>query len=139
MAYATLADLIAAFGEQEMLDLTDRDEDGVADAAVLASAQARAQSVIDGYLAGRYALPLAAPYPAALSGADADIQRYLLYDNEAPDRVKEAFGWAMNWLKDVASGKVALDLPAPVTGSYGGAAGYLAPERVWSADALAGF
>ena len=140
MAYATLADMVAAFGEDEMLVLADRDDDGVADPAVIESAQARAASLIESYLASRYAVPLAT-VPAAVAGRAADIQRYFLYDNEAPDRVKELFDAAVLWLRDAAAGKVQLNLPAPAgsPGGFAGSAGYLAPERVFSGSMLAGF
>lgn len=139
MAYAELTDLIAAFGEEEILALADRDDDGVADATVIASAQSRSQSLIDGYLGGRYGVPVVSPYPVVLVGVDADIQRYLLYDNESPDRVKEAYQFAISWLRDVAAGRVVLTLPAPATGTAIGSAGFLAVERLWSPDTLVTF
>lgn len=139
MAYAALTDLIAAFGEDEILALADRDDDGVADSTVIASAQSRSQSLIDGYLGGRYGVPVVSPYPVVLIGVDADIQRYLLYDNEPPDRVKEAYQFAIAWLRDVATGRVVLALPAPATGTAIGSAGFLAAERLWSPDTLATF
>lgn len=140
MAYASLSDMISAFGEEEILMLADRDEDGAADSDVIASVQARASSLIDSYFSGRYSVPIAV-VPAVVAGMAADIQRYFLYDNEAPDRVKELFDIAVLWLRDVASGKVTLQLPDPAgTGiSYGGSAGYLAPERIFSDRMLAGF
>lgn len=78
MAYATISDLIDAFDEVEVLQLADRDDDGTADADVIALVQERSQSLIDGYLRARYALPLSAPFPAIILGIDCDLQRYFL-------------------------------------------------------------
>ncbi|MDP2805447.1 MAG: DUF1320 domain-containing protein [Gallionellaceae bacterium] len=58
MSYAALSDLVAQFGDREVLALTDRNGDGVADAPVYGMALQRASNTIDAYLAARYPLPL---------------------------------------------------------------------------------
>lgn len=63
MAYATQNDLVdAAGGAAAFLQLTDIDDDGVADADVVTRAQAAAEGWINSFL-GRYALPIASPTP----------------------------------------------------------------------------
>lgn len=54
--YATKVDMIAEFGESEVIALTDRGGVGVVDDDVLARGLERATSEIDGYLAGRFQL-----------------------------------------------------------------------------------
>lgn len=62
MAYATQADLdFAAGGAERWLQLTDWNDDTVADASVVSAAQAAADGWIDGYLRMRYATPIASP------------------------------------------------------------------------------
>lgn len=51
MAYCTRADLVTRYGEQELIDLTDRAGLGVTDDDVIAAAIARAEADIDGALA----------------------------------------------------------------------------------------
>lgn len=63
MPYATEEDItLAAGGTKKFVELFDWDDDGTADANVLAAAQAWADAEIDGYLRNRYEpLPVAAP------------------------------------------------------------------------------
>lgn len=135
MPYATQTDLEDAFGAAEILQLADRDGDGLPDAGFVAAALDRADSLIDGYLAGRYALPVS-PAPAVLTATACDLARYWLYDDAAPDRVRQAYEDAVAWLKDVAAGKVLLQLPAAGAGVSSGSPDWDAPDRTFSFDAL---
>ena len=63
MPYATQADMIERFGEREVIALADRDMNGVIDAAVVSSAIALAGHEIEGYLSGRFTLPLSTVPP----------------------------------------------------------------------------
>ena len=113
MTYATQAHLEAAFGADEIRQLTDRDGDGEPDADFIGSAISRTEGVIDGYLMGRYALPLAV-IPGVLVAYACDIARYLLYENAAPEYVRQNYDDALRWLRDVASGKVLLSVAMPL-------------------------
>jgi phage gp36-like protein len=48
--YSTATDMVLAYGEQRMLTIADRDDDGVVDAAVVAGAIARADEFVNSYL-----------------------------------------------------------------------------------------
>jgi phage gp36-like protein len=62
MAYATQAQIqMAAGGPERFVQLFDWDRDGVADANVIAEAQARADGWIDGFLRLRFSTPVANP------------------------------------------------------------------------------
>lgn len=126
MPYATQSDLVEHFGEDELIELTDRDTPpaGVIDAAVLAHAQAAADSEIDGYVAMRHALPLAA-VPPRLTHLACDIARYHLYTAAVPDLVAQRYHDAIAWLRLVARGEVSLGLP-----ELSGAAGMGLAEMV---------
>ena len=139
MAYASLTDLIDAFDEVEVLQLADRDDDRVADPDVIASVQGRTQSLIDGYLSGRYALPLDPPYPPVIVGIDCDLQRYFLSDNQASDRVMDGYNKSMDLLKAINAGKVLLSLPAPTAEDFAGTISVVAPDRIFTRDTMAGF
>jgi phage gp36-like protein len=84
MAYATQDDMVAAFGEREVVALTDRDLLGVIDTSVLMAAIELAGDEIDAYLNGRYALPLVNP-PRLLTRLACDIARYRLSGSEAQE------------------------------------------------------
>lgn len=105
--YCTQQDMIDRFGEEELIQLTDRDGEGVVDSNVLDRAIADAAAEIDGYLATRYKLPLAETHPA-LPRLATDIARYLLYDDAATDKVQERYDKAIAFLRDVARGTVSL-------------------------------
>ena len=138
MTYATLTDLQDAFGETEILQLTDRDGAGTPSAGFVAAVLARADALIDSYLLGRYALPLD-PTPTVLVATACDLARYWLYDDAAPDRVRQSYEDAMSWLRDVAAGRVLLQLPAASPEQSAGSPDYGAPDRVFSPETLAAF
>lgn len=143
MPYATAQDLIDRFGEQELIDLTDKGitPQGVINALVLDGAIADADAEIEGYLIGRYALPLAT-VPGVLTRIACDIARYHLYDDLATEQVRDRYEDARRLLESIASGKVQLGLPGstgatPVAGSPEVDTG--TPDRVFSKDTLEGF
>lgn len=107
MTYASQQNMIDRFGEDELIQLTDRDSLGAIDAAVVARALADADAEINGYLSTRYTLPLS-PVPAVLEKLACDIARYQLFENKAVDTVKERYENSIRFLKDVVSGKVTL-------------------------------
>lgn len=111
MAYCTASDLIAEFGEQTLIDLTDRADPpaGVIDTVTLDRAIAAADAEIDGYLAVRYLVPIA-PAPVRLVGVACDIVRYRLQPDRVTDDspVLRRYKDAVVWLKDVSAGKSVL-------------------------------
>ena len=108
MSYLTTTDLIIAFGEDEILQLADRDHDGVMDDAVIEDAKAFADSHIDSYLREKYSLPLAV-LPANLKGFACDFARYRLYQDQPTQTVQNRYDVGCFYLKDVARGLVNLD------------------------------
>lgn len=138
MAYATQADLEDAFAADEIRQLADRDRDGVADSNVIAAVLARADSMIDSYLGGRYALPIT-PIPTVLMATACDLARYWLYDDAAPERVRDSYEDAVGFLKDVSAGRVLLQLPAAAADASAGSPAYSAPDPVFSSDTLASY
>jgi len=107
--YCSQDDLIKRFGEGELVDLTDESSTGAVDASKVTQAITDASASIDGYLAGRYQLPLA-NVPAVLNRLAADIARYFLYDNGASEQVQKRYDDAITFLMAVSKGNVALGL-----------------------------
>ncbi|MBI2313581.1 MAG: DUF1320 domain-containing protein [Betaproteobacteria bacterium] len=107
MTYATQQDLVDRFGSQEILELTDRASAGSIDATVVARALADADAEIDGYLIGRYALPLAST-PRVLTLVACDLARYRLYEDRATDAVRQRYEDQVRFLRALADGKIAL-------------------------------
>lgn len=111
MAYATLADLVARFGEAEIVQRTDRAYASVIDAAVAQRALDDAKAEIDGYLAARYKLPLPT-VPALLGRLACDIARYRLWEDLASEEVRKRYEDARRLLENLSRGTVSLGLPA---------------------------
>lgn len=139
MTYCTLDDLTDLFGEAEILQLTDRDQDGLPDAAYVAAVLADASAEMDAYLRVRYALPLSET-PARLRAVACDIARFRLYPLAVPEAVRQRYEDSRLYLKDVAAGRAQLDLPTPpATASDTGAPASDAPDRQFTATTLAEF
>jgi phage gp36-like protein len=81
--------------------------DGFADAGVVDAALASADHLIDGYLAGRYTLPLT-DIPPLLTDIAGAIARYRLWKDRASDQVRIDYEDAVATLRRIASGEVQL-------------------------------
>lgn len=113
MSYASKANMLTRFGENEVIALTDRQNLGVIDDTVLDGALAEADAEIDPYLAPRHKLPLA-NVPKILTGFACDIARYRLCGAGVTetDEVRNRYKDAIKFLDSVASGKLGLGLDA---------------------------
>lgn len=114
--YATVTDMIARFGETHMIRLS-RPEDRTAqtvDAVKIETALADVSAVIDGYIRGRYLVPVAAP-PAEIVRAACVLARYDLAQGEhmePSDEMTAARKDVIGWLENVSRELVNLDIPA---------------------------
>jgi phage gp36-like protein len=105
MGYATQADLEARYGAEEILQLADRNRDGVIDAGVIDRALADADAEINGYLGGRYQLPLA-DVPQIINVYACDIARFRLYNDLATEEVRKRYEDAIKFMRMAGEGKV---------------------------------
>lgn len=129
MGYATQADLVTRYGQDQILVLADRDNDGETDADVVAEALANADAEIDGYLASRYELPLS-PVPPILVRLACDVAVWHLCDTDslATDLRRKKYEDAVAILKRLSSGDMSLGVtPEPPASS--GAAVLVGPPR----------
>lgn len=137
MSYFDRQDYIDRHGEQELLQLTDRDGDGLEDLDVLNRAVSDAQAEIDAYVGARYALPLAST-PELLKRIARDIVRYNLFDTHAPEEVRMRYKRAIKLLESIRSGDTSLGLPEAAVPPGGRVIGdqILAnnPERLFGRD-----
>ena len=108
--YASLLDMQSRFGDDLLLvaalpGTADLNEEAITQAL------ADASSLIDGYLAGRYPLPLA-HVPTALVPICCDIARHRLYGEQAPEQIGKRYDAAISFLRSVGKGELALGLAA---------------------------
>ena len=113
MSYASVSDMVTRFGEAELLRLAMTPAGELDDAAITVALQ-DASALIDGYLAGRYPLPLA-HVPSALVPICADIARHRLYGEQAPEQIAKRYEAALAFLKSVGKGELALGLAAQLS------------------------
>lgn len=119
MSYATPADLQDRLGEARLIQLTDLADPPVnlVGQAVAQKALDDASAEIDGYLCGRYTLPLATA-PAVLRVHCLTIAHYRLLGDRADEVTREAYKAALAFLLAVAKGDIPLlppaDTPAPL-------------------------
>lgn len=109
MSYATSQHMIDRFGIDELTQLTDLNNLGSIDQAVMNVALADADAEINSYLAGRYSLPLT-QVSAELVRLACDIARYRLFDIRASEAVKLRYDDAIKKLRDVAKGVASLGI-----------------------------
>lgn len=134
MPYATATDLLDRFDAEEIAQRADRSTPRQVTAELLKLAAAAgdlsaytaaeqaaaaealalvnraitdAADAIDGYLSGRYTVPLATP-PQAIGRIACDMARYYLFDDQATETVQKRYDSAVQFCRDVAAGKVSL-------------------------------
>jgi phage gp36-like protein len=139
LPYATQQNLVDRFGESEIRQISDRDGDGVADAAVIAKALADASAEIDSYIGKVYALPLAT-VPARVVDLAQDIALYKLFPSNPPDDVRTRYEDARRFLETVAKGLAVLpDLEGALPAPNAAGVEVSGPDRTFSRDSMKGF
>lgn len=141
MPYATVTDLQDRLGEARLVQLTDLADPplGLVDQAVAQKALDDAEAEIDGYLAGRYALPLAAPVPAVLRVHAVTIAHYRLLGSAAGEVEREDYKTARQYLMAVAKGDVVLTAPDQAAAPAGaGPVLFSAGDKVMGREAYGG-
>lgn len=144
MSYAVAADMIARYPNRDLVQLTNEDPTATTvNSAALQQALDDASAEIDGYLEGRFALPLSEP-PAVLSRLACDIAMYRLQSLRPLHDLADArkrYEDAVEFLLETAKGTVTLGLSstnqepptAPDTAAVEG------PRRVFDRRKLRGF
>jgi phage gp36-like protein len=112
MPYATVTDLQDRLGEARLTQLTDLADPplGLVDTAVAQKALDDAEAEIDGYLVGRYALPMD-PAPAVLRVHACTIAHYRLLGSAVDEATREDYKATRQYLMAVAKGDVLLTAP----------------------------
>ena len=134
MPYATASELLDRFSAEEIAQRIDRSIPRLVTAELLAvaaaggdlsayttaeqaaaasslalvtQALADADSTIDGYLAGRQAVPLASP-PLVIKRLACDLARFFIYDDQVTESIQKRHDAAITFFRDVAAGRVSL-------------------------------
>lgn len=107
--YASTDNMLSRFGEQDLILLTERVDSvpGEINQALLSQALIDASAEIDGYIVGRYSLPLVT-VPTVLERNCCDIARYFLYGDRAPEQVEKRYQAVVKFLTSVSKGDISL-------------------------------
>jgi phage gp36-like protein len=139
MPYATQQDLVDRFGQQELIELSDRARSGAIDPAVVAKALADADAEIDGYLSAKFALPLSA-VPSVINRIACDVTRYYLYDDRVSEAVRKRYEDAVKFLKGVVAGEISIGVDASSESpSVSGGPQTSSPDREFTRETLADY
>jgi len=141
MSYATQQDLIDRYGEQELIELTDRADPptGAIDATVVSKRIADADAIIDSYLGARYKLPLSS-VPEILVGISCTIARKKLYADAPLDEVINDDKDAMRMLRDISNGTAKLEVAGVESAADTTGAPVLnSGAQVFNKDTMGGF
>lgn len=139
--YCTQTQMVERFGEQLVTQLSDRQNLGAVDVAVLDAAMADAAAEIDMYLAGRYALPLSS-VPLTLTRLACILTRDVLATGSdvADERWSKQADDARKLLREIAAGKVSLGVDALAQSPSGGDGAQMeSGGRVWGRADSEGF
>ncbi|NHZ48592.1 gp436 family protein [Nitratidesulfovibrio liaohensis] len=136
--YATIGDMEARFGQQELVELTDTELTGAVVEAVVETALGDATELINGYVAARYRVPLL-PVPDMVRRWCCDIARFYLHKAGVPDVVKTGHESALQGLRDVARGVVQLQATGVETPGASGETVLAVGGRVFTDGSMRGF
>ncbi len=142
MAYCTIAELTARYGTPMLLQLSDRGGTYpvTPDAALFDRAIADAGALIDGYLGGRYQLPLTS-VPTLVVNLALVIAIYMAHGSVAPEKIRKDYDDALRQLQAIASGTMVLvDVAgAESAGTESNEVQTNDPSRPLAADTMTGY
>jgi phage gp36-like protein len=129
MSYCTQAELVERYGTGMLIELTDRADPpaNAIDGAVVTRGIDDAGALIDGYLKGRYALPIA-DTPPLLRDLALAIAIYKMHAGIAGDKIRKDYDDALGVLRAITVGTVRLDV-AGAEPAASGATGVRVSDR----------
>lgn len=124
MSYTTQAELEDRFSTGMLVRLTDRGAvaTGAINPAVVTEALEDTDAMIDGYVAAKYALPMA-EVPPLINALAKDIAIYKLHTYEPDPKIKEDYKAAIRSLEGISAGSIRLPLAGAGEGAEASATG----------------
>ena len=148
MSYCTLEDLKTTVPEEKLIELSDDSIPPVAiDEDVVDEKIADADDLIDGYLRGRYTLPLSVT-PRTIKNLSVDIAVYNLYtrrpERGIPEEISRKYEVALKLLSDIKKDNFSLDAEREGPSDPGYGSGYCRvnkteEDRIFTKDLLSKF
>lgn len=140
MAYSTTTDLLSRVTEKTLVQLTDKGGTGNVDEAIVGSAIADSDSMINAMIAPVYQVPLTNVPPVIKEiSATMAIYRLHLFRSVDPGVWKDEYERALSFLRSVAAGKAKLEgvvAAPPTSGSLSDSVDFNSQKRRFSRDDL---
>lgn len=139
-SYIVEEDVFSRLSQNQLIQLTDDDKVGAVNLNHVARAISEASSLVSGYVASRYSLPIV-PVPMLLKTITLSITTYNLYlrRQRVPDDVRQTYEDGIKQLEGIAKGLISLGVDPPPAGSPASQGELLTNESDWSRDKLSGF
>jgi len=140
-AYCDIDQLSARYGAPMLLQLSDR---GGAfptepDTALFARAIADAGALIDGYLGGRYQLPLVT-VPELVTNLAQVVAIYMAHGSVAPEKIRKDYDDALRQLQAIANGTMVISAAGiEAAGTEANEVLTNEPSRPLTADTMTGY
>ncbi|MEW6115378.1 MAG: DUF1320 domain-containing protein [Nitrospirota bacterium] len=139
MPYCTLDDIKKAIPESNIIQLTDDNGLGAVDQAKVDDAIAYADQIIDGYLRGRYTLPLSS-VPGLIGKLSVDLAIFHLYgrkfEMELPEGIMARYKNAIKLLEQIQKGLLSLGIESSSTEAGHYKTNKTSEDRTFSKDVL---
>jgi len=140
MAYCTLDDIKKAISAEDIAQLTDDAQGQTIDELKVAAAIAYADEIINGFLRGRYSVPLETT-PELIKHLSVDITVYRLHERklglDMPETMNTRYKNSIETLKQIQHGQITLGTQAgdtPEPGKY--VTNKTSSDRVFSEEEL---
>lgn len=138
MNYASKQDMMNAYTEEALIELTDREDVNAINDDVLDRAISEASSLIDSFVSRRYDTTQARSALVLRDHAVA-IAFYKLHRGNRPDQVRTDFEDSMEFLRSVSTGTANLDVGGRQAPSAPADARVEGPDRIFNRDTMKGF
>lgn len=139
--YATLADILEAVAETDLIAITDDEQTGSVDPAPVDRAIAGGVAIIDAHCGDRYRLPFD-PVPDLVRMYTVDLAVYNLYSRRThismPEVVASRQKQALEYLRLVQKGEAGIGIPPAAAGDESHGALIPGNERLFSRDRMRG-
>lgn len=145
MAYCAKADIEKHLKQDVLVELTDDTGTGAVNDSVVTACIAAADALIDGYLRGRYTVPLST-VPALVNEISVNLAIYELFNRTkamlVTEQIEKNRTFYIELLEDIGKGTVTLDVVdqagQAVTTSFA-ASNKTAADRVFTSDLLGAY
>lgn len=116
MGYCELEDIEKYLDPDQVMDLSDDDNDEVPDPAVIAEVIAAADADLDSYLGNRYTVPFSPPVPVIVRKLSARMAIHYLYlrrkEAMIPDKWVDDYNNLLEMLREIARGEISIGVPS---------------------------